>query len=496
MNDYEKQDRTEKEDDFFGGEPPKQTFGVQKSSIFSSANDSVVPNGKKSTKKIAVAAALIVIMIVAAALCGYFIGVGSGINKDMPLLVEAYNYLKKYYYEDISWDEFQELAAQSMMGQVDKFTGMYAVTAVGEVKPRLGISFVSDIYNYHYISDIEPDSPGAVATALYRYDSKGVNRESVSDLKRPLRLGDEVRYAGTPTADFDLATGLITGDVTRVVNADIALLSQVLSSGDTARIYVYDETENCYYEYRITKALIRSKIAVYHSPSDIGSSDTGYIKLTEFGDTAVDDFYAAVQAFVSDPAKPNRLILDLRNNGGGGVDILGFVAQFLLKNPSEQQLPMMRYEYNEGNGKMKEKTFYTVKSAESVLTGQTLEAFSLYNVVKDFDVTVLCNEYSASSSEALIGAMQFYNNTKIIGNTTYGKGVAQTVIYLAQGRYELLITNGRYYIPTLEDGKTVWIKSIHEIGFTPEEENVITNRFPVPLAEDPHVMRAMELLHE
>jgi len=115
-------------------------------------------------------------------------------------------------------------------------------------------------------------------------------------------------------------------------------------------------------------------------------------------------------------------------------------------------------------------------------------------LVEGFNMTILCNEGTASSSEALIGALQYYNGTKIIGSTTYGKGVGQVVI--PYGDYYIYITNSIYYIPTDEngDGVTEWTKSIHEVGFTPDAENKIDNIIR-PLSTDKAIARALTLLN-
>ncbi|MDE6361515.1 MAG: hypothetical protein K2L53_00900, partial [Clostridia bacterium] len=120
-------------------------------------------------------------------------------------------------------------------------------------------------------------------------------------------------------------------------------------------------------------------------------------------------------------------------------------------------------------------------------------AYPIANVVEGFEVVVLCNGGSASASEALIGALQYYNNAKIVGTQTYGKGVAQKVFMLSTGDY-LYVTNGTYYVPTAdESGKMVWEKCIHGEGFTPSEENIVTDRL-VAYSKDACTKRAMEIL--
>ena len=58
---------------------------------------------------------LLVVAIVLSSLIGYWVGQSNGINGDMPLLVEAYELLKQYYIEDISFEEFQLYATEGML---------------------------------------------------------------------------------------------------------------------------------------------------------------------------------------------------------------------------------------------------------------------------------------------------------------------------------------------------------------------------------------------
>ena len=101
--------------------------------------------------------------------------------------------------------------------------------------------------------------------------------------------------------------------------------------------------------------------------------------------------------------------------------------------------------------------------------------------------------YTVSSHSGLIGALQYYNDTQIVGSKTYGKGVAQITIELSNGQL-LYVTNGRYFVPTQgANGKLEWTKTIHENGFDPLEENVVVDRI-CDYAMDKCVARAMQVL--
>lgn len=220
---------------------------------------------------------------------------------------------------------------------------------------------------------------------------------------------------------------------------------------------------------------MHAPVAFYLDGNDIGlGDDVGYVYLAEFGDTAVDDFAQAMTDFVSDPTKPSNLILDLRNNGGGASDILGFIASYFVKDAkgNTSGVPMARYYYNAGNGNMQETYFFTQNTIKSATDEQkTLTSFNLYDKVENFDCVVLTNGSSASSSEILTAIIKHYCNEQSIGATTYGKGVAQVSFTYENSKYMLYVTNGKYYIPTYnENGQTIFEKTIHNVGIAPDIE--------------------------
>ena len=79
----------------------------------------------------------------------------------------------------------------------------------------------------------------------------------------------------------------------------------------------------------------------------------------------------------------------------------------------------------------------------------------------DLPMAVLVDANSASAAEIFAGCMQDYKKAKIVGTTTYGKGIVQTVVPLSDGS-AIKITIAQYFIPS---GKTV-----HKVGVKPDVE--------------------------
>ncbi len=466
-------------------------------SIFQEEDRDAAVKGKDGGRRVSIKiiAIITVISIVVMGACfgiGIAVGANSGIKNDMPLMQEVYKLIKEYYYKDISWNDFQKLAAGEMAGSLDNFSFIISQSDDSTSTGSFGFNISSNVYNEHIISFVVPQSAAWNATANFKFS--------------------EADEYGTPTMDesFDGETevvkidegdkiyGLIVMDAQRseskfykVENANSQYMRNIISENDALvfviKKYVGDgRYSQGYYGFYMEKSVFEESTVYYYD--HIG--DVGIIKVTEFGVVDTTEAFAeCVNKFIADGNK--KLILDLRNNGGGNSATLEYMARFLLNNPSDVDQPIIKLESNAGNGK---KTSRYVKSSkvDQVNGGNSLTAFPIASKVKDFDIVVLCNGGSASASEALIGALQYYNNTKIVGNTTYGKGVAQRTFTLSTGDL-LYVTNGTYYVPTVgEDGGTDWSKCIHGVGFTPDKENIVEER-SLSYDKDPYVKRAMEL---
>lgn len=457
-------------------------------------------------KKRFLIAVSVTVVLAAALSMGACIWIGTGgadLAADAPFAQQVLDYIDMYYYEDIDWDVFQYNLGAAIAGSVDRFTGLTATSPINASSSQLGISLSSNQYNEHYVSRVVPGSNAetAVPYQVFEYEN-----------------GQIVAHYGAAAAEKNMGTvGLKRGDEivavktsgdseqwTRVQNLAQSTFSQLISDLDTAdmRVYRYRYDENgdreIAYElyFSVEKKVFHTPTARYIDGNDIGLGDGfGYISLTEFGDTAVDDFAAAAQAFADDPSSPTMLLLDLRGNGGGSSTILGFIASYFISDGSDKT-PMARYVYNKG-GMQAETWFYTSRTVESSKeSGKTLTSFNFYDEVEDFEVAVLTDGNTASSSELLAWTIDFYSpdGAPTVGTTTYGKGVAQTVISLAGGNYELYITNGKYYLPLNVGGETTWQTSIHETGISPSPLNVVETTEVRDYPQDLVIQRAAAVL--
>ncbi len=184
---------------------------------------------------------------------------------------------------------------------------------------------------------------------------------------------------------------------------------------------------------------------------------TGYIKLDLFEGKAASQFGFMLGVMLE--SGKTKLILDLRDNGGGAVDVLTDVASYLIYNGGAKKSLILHAERKSG------KDDYYTKSNNFDLRLQK--------------IVVLANRNTASASECLIGAMLTYGdrfssdgsdliiekNANDVAKT-FGKGIMQTTYVLANGgAYKL--TTGRVLWP---DKKTC----IHGTGIIASGENAVS----------------------
>lgn len=189
----------------------------------------------------------------------------------------------------------------------------------------------------------------------------------------------------------------------------------------------------------------------------------GYVQLKLFDEDIAMDFANHVNQLIRDGAR--GLIVDLRNNPGGAYDQVVRMADMLV--------PSGLIVYTEDrNGRRQE---------------ERSDANEL-----NMPMTVLINEFSASASEILSAAIKDYDKGTLIGKTTFGKGLVQSILEL-EGGAGIKITISKYYTPSGV--------CIHGIGVTPDIEIDNDQKYQyysveeIPEGEDRQLARAIEEVH-
>jgi len=193
----------------------------------------------------------------------------------------------------------------------------------------------------------------------------------------------------------------------------------------------------------MTKTIVRDRIEMLaaeggetldaSTQATLQRAGIGYIRLVTFNDNTEKMFASALQAALQSGAR--ALILDLRNNGGGLLDISLQVLDHFV--PAGEA----RVHTVDRDGR-KETDRATNRVAKVTLP-----------------IVVLVNEFTASASEIVSGALQDHHVATLVGVKTFGKGVIQTIVDLPMGS-GAAITTAKYLTPLEHD--------IHHTGLQPD----------------------------
>jgi carboxyl-terminal processing protease len=169
---------------------------------------------------------------------------------------------------------------------------------------------------------------------------------------------------------------------------------------------------------KFTRRIIRVPAVPYSMMVD---SRIGYIPLQTFNENAADEVRDAVEQLRRDGAR--GLILDLRGNGGGIVEQSLSVTGLFLREGQE----IVRVRGRDGRDELARSEEPPVEPA--------------------MPLVVLTDESSASASEIVAGALQDHDRALVVGQTTFGKGLVQSVFPL-EGGYALKLTTAKWYTPS------------------------------------------------
>lgn len=231
--------------------------------------------------------------------------------------------------------------------------------------------------------------------------------------------------------------GLKAGDIiyavdgTKVTGED---LSQVLALikgevGTQVKLQIVRSGESDYLDFTLTREEIKEDTVNSRMLSDT----IGYIQVTSFEEVTPEQFQDALTSLQKEGMK--ALVVDLRDNGGGllnaAVDMLDMMLPKGLVVYTEDKKGVAEEYYAEDDDEIK------------------------------MPVAILVNGNSASASEVFAGAMQDEEKAKLVGTTTFGKGIVQTIFDLQDGS-ALKMTTSKYYTPKG--------RNIHGTGLKPDIE--------------------------
>lgn len=308
------------------------------------------------------------------------------------------------------------------------------------VKLELTLQLISNLY----VDDVNPEklTESAIRAMLRDLDphSSYLNKEEVRAMNEPLQgnfdgigisfnmLTDTLYVIDVISGGPSQKVGLMPGDKILFVND--TLISGVKMDtqdvikklrgpkGTSVNVKVLRRGTPELLEFRI----VRDKIPIYSiDAAYMVSDDIGYIRLSRFGATSVEEFLKAEKELKAKGMK--RMILDLTGNGGGILQTATEISdEFLGKGKL--------IVYTEGKNQPR----YTMDATSK---GQ----------FETGDLVVLVDEASASASEILAGAVQDWDRAVVVGRRTFGKGLVQRQLPLTDGTM-IRLTVAKYYTPT------------------------------------------------
>ena len=184
--------------------------------------------------------------------------------------------------------------------------------------------------------------------------------------------------------------------------------------GTTVHLTLIREGADDLIEVDIVRDIIETT-TVY---SEMLEDNIGYIGITEFDTVTSDQFVEALAVLKGQGAR--GIIIDLRSNLGGNLDTACEIARNILPKG------VIVYTIDKYDNKKE----YTCDGEHEL----------------DLPLVVLTNQYSASASEVLTGAIKDYGKGRVVGKTTFGKGIVQTVVPLSDGS-AVKLTTSAYYTP-------------------------------------------------
>ncbi|MCK4591863.1 S41 family peptidase [Candidatus Parcubacteria bacterium] len=262
---------------------------------------------------------------------------------------------------------------------------------------------------------------------------------------------------GSPAEKAGLLSGdkILKVDETEIIgmNIDEAVSTIRGEKGTMVKLTIGRDELDELKEIEIVRDIIKIETVEW----EIKNKNIAYIRISQFKEETIDEFDSQIDDIIVND--PKGIIIDLRNNPGGYVSTLEDIASRFLDNGD--------IIFVEDFGNKKE----VYKASGN-------------NKFNSIPIVVLINEGSASASEIFAGALKDNNGAKLVGKTTFGKGLVQEMQNLKDGS-ALKITVAKWLTPSGLDINKDGIKPDYEVEITLEDyEN----------NKDPQLEKALDIL--
>lgn len=337
---------------------------------------------------------------------GFGLGATQGKYKDLGLALQIMSYIKFNYYQPVS-----------LLRLFDTYTRKGNIQDLLASLDDPYTRFLSREQYEKLMSETEGSYGGVGLYLEYREDQLII--------MRPMK--------GTPAEEVGLIQGdeiiAINEEPTKAMAQEVAVTKIRGPSGTKVNLTI--KRRNSIFEVELARAVIKIPTVEWDLKSDPVVGKIGWIELSQFNENTAEDLGTALDHLAAEGVA--GLILDLRYNPGGLLSsAIQVASKFVENGPIVYVNPRV---------------------------GRDMVYPALPNEGPRFPLVVLVNEWSASASEIVAGAIKDRGEGTLVGATTFGKGVVQDVIPLSGGG-ALTLTVANYL--------TAGGHSIHEKGITPD----------------------------
>jgi carboxyl-terminal processing protease len=316
---------------------------------------------------------------------------GFSANSKRSKLNKLIELIESEYVDDINTDSIVDLTVNGILEKLDPHSVYIAKSEMEQVAQSMKGDFVGIGVNFYMYND---------SVAIIKPIENGPSE------KAGLKAGDRILYAGSSK---------LFG---RKLPTDSLFSKLKGEEGSKVSLTIYRKSENKKFKINVTRGVVPIKSVDIAIMLD---NKTGYIKINRFAETTFNEFHNGLLGLKQQGA--TQLIVDVRDNGGGYMEIAADIADEFLK---DKEL-IVKTKNKKGNI---DKTF--ASETGNFETGK---------------VYVLINENTASASEILAGALQDNDRGIIVGRRSFGKGLVQKEMPLGDGS-AVRLTVARYYTPS------------------------------------------------
>ena len=334
------------------------------------------------------------------------------IARNLDIYATLYKELNTYYVDDINPNTLVKTSIDEMLKSLDPYTVFYAE---------------DDIEDFMTLTTGKYNGIGALVTFTNGIYTVMMVYEGTPAEKAGLRLGDEIlKIDGVNVEEKK------TGDSGKLLRGQ---------TGTTVKLTVRRFGNPTPVEIEVGRDVVKMTNVPYYG---MLNEEVGYIDLKDFTANASREVQSAFQDLKGKGMK--KLILDVRDNPGGLLDMAINISNFFI--PKGKEIVSTKGKIEDWNKK------YTANNAA---------------LDTEIPLIVLTSGRSASAAEIVSGVIQDYDRGVLIGQRTYGKGLVQTTRDLSFNT-KMKVTTAKYYIPSG--------RCIQAIDYSHRDENGAISKVP------------------